>query len=615
MRHFTHLFLIATLGIIVYSNTFDVPFQFDDEIYIIENPIIKDFSYFTEPSKAVKFRFDSNVPIVRKTRSVAYFTFLANYKAHGLNLTGYHAANLLIHVLNTFLVYFLVILTFKTLFLRESSLKDHSQYIALFTGLLFVSHPLHTQAVTYICQRFASLVSFFYLLSVLAYVRSRLSDRNAQKYAFYALSLISAILAMKTKENAFTLPLAIALYEFIFFKGDLKRRAVYLLPLFLTMLIIPLTVINMDKPLGEAIGEATRTHLEISRWDYLLTEFRVIVTYIRLLFLPVNQNLDYDYPVYHSFIEPAVFLSFLFLVSVLGIGVYLLYRSRITDYGLRLVSFGIFWFFITLLVESSVIPIVDIIFEHRAYLPSVGAFTAVTSSAFLLVGRARSGMTKKAALAGFIIALLVLSLAVYTRNNVWRSEIGLWEDTARKSPGKARPHTILGISYGKLGRYDDALREYRAAMRANPDYTKDQGLEEAIIRYMKELEKYDEEESEHLAILKIDPGNAAARNNLGIIYDKLGRYDEAVKEYLAALRISPESAEVHNNLGIVYGKMGRHEEAEREYRAALDIKPEYAEAHNNLGVIYFNTGRLDEALREYKTELTYETMIQKITNQ
>ncbi len=125
---------------------------------------------------------------------------------------------------------------------------------------------------------------------------------------------------MKTKEIAFTLPIMILLYEFIFFKSTLKRKLVFLVPVLLTLVIVPMSMLHIDKPLGEVLSdlsEKSRLQTDMSRGDYLMTEMRVIVTYIRLIFLPVNQNLDYDYPIYRSFFSPPVFLSFLFLVSTL----------------------------------------------------------------------------------------------------------------------------------------------------------------------------------------------------------------------------------------------------------------------------------------------------------
>ncbi|MBI4823704.1 MAG: hypothetical protein HY805_05685, partial [Nitrospirae bacterium] len=292
-RPFIHLILIAILGILSYSNTFNVPFQWDEQELIENNPIVKNLSYFLEPSKAKGFEFYNAL----KSRYIGYLTFALNYKLHGFDVTGYHVFNITIHILNALLVYFLVVLTFRTPYLsnppsspfnkggKEGDLEKGG-YIALFSALLFVSHPIQTEAVTYIFQRLASLCAFFYLLSLVLYIKWRLQvtlsltlpHQGGGKWwgrlhyfrrlspspnplprgegvrgrvmplLLYLASLLSAILAMKTKENAFTLPIVITLYEFFFFKGSLGKRVLYLIPLLLTMLIIPLTLIGIDKP-------------------------------------------------------------------------------------------------------------------------------------------------------------------------------------------------------------------------------------------------------------------------------------------------------------------------------------------------------------------------------
>ncbi len=516
-----HLALIALLGLLAYSNTFDAPFIFDDHHNIVTNPLIKDLRYFLEPSKATGFGV---VDTTFKSRFIGYLTFALNYKIHGLDVRGYHIFNLAVHILNALLVYFLVLLTPLPSPLRGEGEGGgamgggayRTNLIALFSALLFVSHPIQTEAVTYIFQRLASLCAFFYLLSLVLYVKWRLAgglqaprtprtnppsspfskggQRGilAKRGFLYLASLLSAVLAMKTKENAFTLPVMIALYEFLFFgateppphipplvRGGLPKayrrgvakRLIYLIPFFLTMLIIPLTLIGVDKPIGEIIGGVGPTmggSGGISRGDYLFTQFRVIVTYIRLLFLPVNQNINYVYPMFDSFLNLQVFLSFLFLLSLFGLGVNLLCRSR-RNASLRLIAFGIFWFFITLSVESSIIPLLMVINEYRVYLPSSGIFMAATTVVFLLL-KLPGGKTVRMALAVPLIAIpLIFSYATYARNTVWESEISLWKDAVRKSPENAIAHNNLSVAYLSAGLIDEAMEHYEITLRLTPD--------------------------------------------------------------------------------------------------------------------------------------------------
>jgi len=431
-------------------------------------------------------------------------------------------------------------------------------YLPLFIALLFVSHPIQTQAVTYIIQRFTSLATFFYLLSLVSYIKFRISVSGASRFTLYAVSLLSSVLAMKTKEIAFTLPVVIALYEFMFLEGKIRSRILYLIPLLLTMLIIPLSLIGIDKPIGDVIGElgeASQETAEITRWTYLFTQFRVIITYIRLLFLPINQNFDYDYSIYHSFLTPDVLLSFLFLLLIFGFGVYLFYVSRFTLYALRLASFGIFWFFITLSVESSVIPIRDVIFEHRLYLPSLGGIFVFASIIFWSL-RVHSYNPRIPTAIYLMSVFLVISLssAAYQRNTVWKDEISLWSDVARKSPEKARPHHNLGVVYALKGWSSEAMQEYKIALSLK---------------------------SRFFSTAEI----AKTHNNIGVLYSKQGQFEEAVMEYKIALELLPNFEEAHYNLAVAYLSKEDIDSARKEFEATLRINPLNSEAPKFLNYI------------------------------
>jgi tetratricopeptide (TPR) repeat protein len=517
---------VAALGLLAYSNTFSVPFLFDDEGYILENPAITDPGYMADLERAEGLPLHENVRSTLRSRHLVYLSFAMNHRLHGLQVTGYHAVNLAVHILNAALLYFLVILTFKTPCLRGSELTRHSGSIALLSALLFVSHPLQTGAVTYISQRFASLAAFFYLLSLVSYVRSRLSIRNSPRLLLYALAVLSAICAMKSKETAFTLPAAVALYEFFFFAGHgpegrraaLARRVVYLLPLFLTMLIIPLSLIKPGLPLGEAVEGATRAQGAISRVEYIMTQPRVVVTYIRLLLLPVNQNLDHGYPTYGPPLKPAVFLSSVFLLMVLALGAYSYYRSRRGEPLQRLVSFGVFWFFIALSVESSVISLANVMYEHRVYLPSVGAFVAAAAAAALAFSNMPGeGRPRKAAILILLLLPALFTAAAYKRNAVWQSGITIWSDVVGKSPGNARGHFNLGLAFQRAGMTESARMHYEAA-------------------------------------LDLEGNMFQAHLNLGQIYGEKGLVREAAGHFQAALEIRPDDAVARRNLALLYEK-------------------------------------------------------------
>jgi Flp pilus assembly protein TadD len=593
-----HILLIALIGLIVYSNTLNTPFQWDEGHYIVENPLVKDLRYFVAPDEAKKFPlYDAY-----KNRYVGYLTFALNYKINGLDVTGYHIFNISVHILNAILVYLLATLTFKTPFMSGSRLKEHSGPIAFFSSLLFVSHPIQTEAVTYVFQRLASLAAFFYLLSLVSYVYSRICAGKKRRYLYYALSLFSAVLAMKTKENAFTLPIVIALYEFSFFDGPIKRRIVPLIPLLFTLLIIPFSIFGTDKPIGEiisGIGKGTIGYMDIPRGDYLFTQFRVIVTYIRLLFLPINQNVDYDYPVFDSFFEPQVLLSFLFLLAILIFGFYLFRISRSRPH-LRIVSFGIAWFFITLSIESSIIPIAMIMNEYRLCLPGIGVFLGFSTVAVHML----SNVSNKSFPANYRLFLLILiiplSLAAYNRNGVWRDKISLWSDAVSKSPRKASPYNNLAAAHTEKGDYSKAVAYYREALRLDPASIGTYVNLGSIYRKIGYADAAMDMYQRAIAIDEEIAGMNYAHLNLGIIYAEKVDFKNALEYYSKALAYDPYSVDVHVNLGNLYDEMGYTDKAIRAYQKAIDIDKNDPSPYFNLAVLYENKGDLTEAAKYYK---------------
>ncbi len=589
--YLVHSLLLVIVGLAVYSNTLEIPFQFDDPTNITDNPLIRNIHNF------------SNGNVLMQSRALTNLTFALNFRIHGTAVAGYHIINTLIHIINALLVYALVALIFQTPNLRQSSLKKHAGVIALFSALLFVSHPVQTEAVTYIVQRLASLATLFFLASVSAYVNSRLasekSRRGMAQWSWYIFSLVSAVLAMKSKETAFTLPIVICLSEFLFFTGVLRKRTSFLLPFVLTFLIIPLSLIGTGKPLGDMVGDVSRvTRLETSlpRTDYLWTEFRVLVTYLRLMLFPANQNLDYDYPVYHSFFDAPVFFSFLLLTSLFGCALFLLYRDRRSPSEGRLVGFGILWFFITLSVESSIIPIADVIFEHRLYLPSAGFFVAVTAALFWGVGKLRARYAVMVLMAALSLATVAFATLSYARNTVWQSEVSLWQDVIRKSPGKARPYNGLGLAFLNLHEYDKAIECFAKAISVNSSYgTAYNNIGSAF--YFSGM--YDRAVEAQTQAIALQPGNAAFRDNRGLTFAAIGDNGRAMEDYNEAITLNPSYATAYHNIGVIFHHRGLYDQAIEHYTKAIALDPSNSTFLGNRGLAYAEVGDYDKAITDF----------------
>jgi protein O-mannosyl-transferase len=615
--YLTIFILIGLIATIDYSNTFSFPFQFDDLPLIVNNPQIKNYSALLD---------------ISKSRYVGNLSFALNYHTGGLSTFGYHLTNLMIHIADGILIYLMVLLLCRTpLFASDASVAPISHWMASATALLFVSHPIQTEAVTYIVQRYVSLSTLFYLLALIGYLKWRLSlPLSHRRSLWYAGALLATILAMKTRESTFTIPFMLLLVEGLFFTAS-SRRWVPLIPFFLTLPIIPL---SLPVTLVKSVSGIARETVSITRWDYLVTQFTVLVTYLRLLIFPKNQNLDYDFPIHHSIFEPPVLLSLLFLSALFIFAVCLLFipaRSRLLFVS-RFAAFGILWFFITLSIESSIIPIRDVIFEHRLNLPSVGFFLAVCAP--LSMAAARWKIPTTLLLAACVV---ILSLATYQRNEIWKDAASLWSDVLIKSPNKARPHLSRGTAYDDAGQWEDAAREYHAALRLQPDFA--QAYNNLGMIYLKQG-KNPEARSEFEQAIRIRPSLASAHNNLGLVlvregelpnalaafektiqlnrnfaegyynlgnvYRDMGNLAKAAQNYQMATQLDPDNAKSHMNLGLAFYFQGRSNEALAQLKLAVQKGPQLAEAHNNLGIVYRRIGRFNDAVREYLAALALQ---------
>jgi hypothetical protein len=364
VKHLLVIGLMAIITLAAYSNTFRVPFQFDDYPNIVENASIflKDFS-LAWLKHLVEVNYKGSI------RIFAYLTFALNYYLAGLNVFSYHVINFFIHLSSGLLLYWFLLLTFSLPSLRERY-GPIAFPAALFSGLLFLCHPIQTQSVTYIVQRMASMSGLFYLLAMVLYVKGRLSS-GRKRFLFWLGMGGSYVLGLFTKENVAILPLFVALYEFCFFQNPeltSKRRKALLYAFGSVALLGVLMALIWGKRYITVIIEGYQTR-DFTLLERVLTQFRVVLYYLTLLVYPhpSRLNLDYDFPTSHGLLDPpTTLLSILIFVGLIGFSLRSL-RKR------PLLSYFILWYFGNLLIESSIFPL-EMVYEHRLYLPSIGPF-------------------------------------------------------------------------------------------------------------------------------------------------------------------------------------------------------------------------------------------------
>ena len=600
--------LLCVVGALAYSNTFQSSFHFDDQISVLHNAAIKNLSDLR------------TIFYYSPTRFFTYLSFALNYSFSGEGVLGYHIANLAIHLLVGLMVWLLARQVLRTPAMKETDIAGALSLLPLLAGLVFVAHPIQTQAVTYIVQRAASLATLFYLISLYLYGEGRKRQvENTSRWVaagYYAVAFLAAIVAAFSKETALTLPFAIILYEIFFFRKAGKVGWIFIGLASVLVLLIPWFLLSRGFVSSTVAGA-------LPALDYLLTQPRVWLTYLRLVILPINQNLDYDFAVSQSLIDASTLFGVagLALVALAG---FKFFRTS------RVLSFGIFWFMLALLPESSLLPLPDVIYEHRVYLPMVGISIF---AAFALQHFTRKwGTTGVAALVIGIVG--ALGLTTFERNKVWSTEITLWQDVIKKSPKKARGYLNLGRAYDDLGMYKQAQAYYDMAQSIDPGYADTyasranllvhQGLADAAIvecnralklspglglqlariyfnrgtaYFMKNLP--DSAYADFNKALSYDPNLEQAYFNRALLLSRRSEFQKAIDDYGRSLKLEPKKSNAFNNRGVIIRDLGRLDEAMADFNNALQFKPDFPEAYFNRAVTYGLKGEFDKAIEDF----------------
>lgn len=585
------LFFIPVLLICIYSNTWNSSFHLDDDINIVENHAIQIRSL--SPSALIRAGFESPLP----NRFVANISLALNYYTGGLQVLGYHVVNFLIHLANAGLVYLFLYLTL-TLPLFQKKISRPGR-IAAITALLWAVHPIQTQVVTYIVQRMTALAAFFYLIAFIFYIQGRKARENEKAWAQWYLGAAgAAALGFGSKETVFMFPVMVIFYDILFFcrlnRARIKRAApVYFL---LTIGIAALGLVYLGGVRGpiETFTEGVSRQYGVDTFPLdirLLTESRVVIYYLSLLLAPhpSRLNLDYDFsPSYTLFDPPTTLLA---ILSLAGFLLAALYNAKKRP----LFSFFVLWYLGNLFLESSFLQL-DLVFEHRLYLPSISFFLGIALGLEQLRKWEFASRIPTAALA--LMALISFETVWgIERNLVWKNEISLWEDTVMKSPLKARPYKALGTAYAEAGRLDEAIEALQQALRINGDYAKAR-TNLGVVYYKKgEVGKAIDEFERSI---KMNEKDALSYYNLANIFTDQDRWDDAIAAYKKAVEILPNESMIRHNLAYALNRKGMAKEAIEEYLEALREGNSLAPTHKNLAALYLEGGELEEAAGHYR---------------
>lgn len=594
---FITLFFMVAL---VYSNTLNCSWHFDDFINIVENPRLhmREVSWDTLKQALCS---DRNYPTF-PYRPVAGITFAINYYLGGTKVKGYHLVNIAIHFISAF---FLYLFLYRTLLLKTlKQCRGKAFFISMLATTLWAINPIQTQAVTYIVQRMASMAAMFYIMGMYFYLQARTADRRNKRIGYFLLCFFSFLLSLGSKENAAIFPVSVFLYEMLILQEDpiyfLKKAWPWLSICAAITLIIGLSYMYFKTG-----------HLFISQSDFrnrlftptqrLLTETRVVLYYISLIFYPMPNRLCIvrDFSISTPlFNPPSTFLAILVIVLLIVLAVFLARKNP-------LISFCIGFFFINHMIESTIFPL-ELYFEHRNYLPSMLAFVPVAIAIARGLEIYRNKTIMVWVLSGFMILVMVgYGHSTYMRNFSWRTEESLWLDALSKSPYLPRVHHNLGRYYADRGIIDKGIEHYEKAIklkRGTARETDHLTYYNLALIYLKDKEYAKATELLEKA-LKISPRFSDAYNSLATIKLEQGDYDSAYELALQSLRYNSVNVRAYNNLGLILMQKEQYHKAFRIFSKARDLDRDDLITIVNLGIASKHLGKYRKALGYFREAL------------
>jgi tetratricopeptide (TPR) repeat protein len=568
--------LIVIVGALAYSNSLAGPFIADDESSIVENPAIRSLE------TVLLERRDS--PIAG--RPVAGYSFAMNFAVDGLDVTGYHLVNVALHIGCALLLFGIVR---RTLLMPRLAAEygGAAANLALAVALLWVAHPLNTEAVNYITQRTELLMAFFYLATLYAAIRA--GARGGSR-VWRVAAVAACALGMGCKESMATAPLTVLLYDRIFvfnsFGEALARRWRLYGALAASWLVLVYLVLPGPRSSSAGFSAGVRP------WVYLLNQAVMIGRYLRLVFWPADLAVHYGAPaaVTLSSVLPQALLIFALLALTIAA---LSWHPAAGFLGI--------WFFVTLAPSSSLIPIAtEVGAERRMYLPLVAVLALLVLGTYSAAA-VRRRFSPAVATWVLIAAVAALGTTTFARNIDYQSPLRLAESSLAHWPSDAA-RGALGSELQRANRDQEAIVQLQLAARTDPRSRYNLGV--ALFN-----NRRFEEAIQVLGILVAEyPMREEvpwARRLRGNSYIMLSKWPEAIAELRLALSMTPHDrqsqtllASALNSQGIELGTAGKHDQAAAAFRQALAIDPDSAGVRHNLATALLDSGDITGAMAE-----------------
>ena len=598
------VFAVFIIVLSIYSNTFDASWHFDDEPNILSNKSL----HLTELNlENIKHTFTPSWDTGGSLyRPVACFSFALNYYFGKTEVFGYHLVNLTIHCLSAIFLFLFIYHVLNLPILKEKY-KDNAYFIAFLSTVLWAINPIQVQAVTYIVQRMASMAGMFYIASMYFFLKGRTSRLKASKVIHYILCFICGVLALGSKENAVMLPITLLIFDLFLIRGITKSSLKkYALLLLIAALICAIAALLLKGPLilnpqNILSGYAGRGFTLAER---LLTESRIVLFYISLLLYPMPHRLCFSHDILLSkgLLNPSTtIIAILIILALIG---FTIWKSKRWP----LVCFCILFFFLNHFIESTFLPL-ELVFEHRNYIPSMLFFVPIAILMVKGIAFFSHKKTMQITIIGFVILVLIaLGHSTFMRNFAWQTEEALWLDAVRKSPNLSRPHHNLGKCYTDMGLKQTALAQYRKALQLpdGPNRKAHYQIHYNMGLIYQSFEDFELARKHFITALDLNPGYLNAYSCLGILDLEQGESDKALQHFMRVLSYKKDSEKARNHVGFAFLKQGQVDSAISQFQKVLNANPNNLYALTHLGVAYKCKTEFGKAIRCFKKVLSIE---------
>jgi len=576
MSRAKHSFLLAALTFAVYANSLSGALVFDDQQLITHNP------------QLINIRTLGDVmALASGPRQLLISSYGLNFYISRLDTFSYHLFNVILHAINSILVFYIIHGLARGIPSRD--------YVALAGSAVFSVHTLLTGAVSYIAGRSSVLCATFYFAAVLFFLKALDADQPVKRAVHLALTLVSAFLAWQTKQEAITLPLLLA--GIVVLRSE-KLNWRWIAPLAATPVVV--LVVFREQVAQLYVSVMSNKVLVAAGFERVLEPaayFRTYLTavvgyYLPRIVFPMHLSVDPQIDEVQYWYSP----EFLFSIAVLGALAWAALRYRKEQ---PLLSFGLAALFISPLTAYVVLPLADVVQEHRAYIPALGA-ALLFAAAFQWIAK-RHPQRKWPAL---IAIVLVFSVMTVARNRVWANSITLWSDAKMKSPNKPRPHFNLGQAYQDAQRMPLAIEEYQHALALKPDIHAAYSNMAAIYLDSGQLDKGEET---LLKVTEIAPDFTEGFINLAVLYLRRQQPDKALPAVDRAIALNSDSFAAHFNRGEILTLKGDLQEAVKSYSRAVYLRPDLPSFRLSLAVAQMRIGDNAAAEKELQS-LTSSTV-------